>query len=406
MSRVALIGENSIEYISNLLDIWNHGDCAVLLDWRIPFETAYQMMLEAGVQKCCIESRLLKNISLPEYCCVSFSTFNIADNSPHLLPDRVRAKYHENTSDDEAVILYSSGTTGRSKGIILSHYAITTNADAILDYMKLNNSDCLYIAKSLSHSSTLTGELVVSLRSGANVVLAPNVVPPRYVLNRVKEFSITTLCLNPTLLRMFSEECKKKEYDLDSLKTIYCSGAILNDKVYSEAHDILKGVDIFNVYGLSEAGPRVAAQTKECCKSNSVGKAIKDVEVIIVGDDGIPVNNGEYGLIHVNTSSRYSGYVSGKEKHKSLYRNWLNTGDIGNIDEFGELHVTGRVDDVIIIDSHKVYPGDIERLILDNTDVTDCYVSRFTYNGAEMIGCLYVSDKYCTISIMHKWERL
>lgn len=402
MPRVALICENSVEYVDKLLDIWNNGDCAVLLDWRIPFETTYRMMLEAGVEKCFIESRLVENISLTEYPEISFTTFDIADHSPHILPDNVRSKYCENMSGNEAVILYSSGTTGKSKGIILSHYAITVNADAIIDYMKLDRGDCLYIAKSMTHSSTLTGELLVSLRSGANVVIAPTVVPPRYVLSRIKEFSVTTLCLNPTLLRMFSEECKKKSYDLTSLKTIYCSGSILNDKVYSEAHEVFKGIDIFNVYGLSEAGPRVAAQTKECCKSNSVGRAIKGVEVVIVDDNGIPVNNGERGIIHVNTPSRYSGYVSGTEKHKSLYRSWLNTGDIGYIDEFRELHVTDRADDVIIIDSHKVYPRDIERLILNNTDVTDCVVSGFTYNGAVTIGCLYVSNIDCTQSIIHK----
>jgi len=56
MSRVALIGENSVEYVNALLDIWNNGDCAVLLDWRIPFKTAVKMMVEAGVTRCCIES--------------------------------------------------------------------------------------------------------------------------------------------------------------------------------------------------------------------------------------------------------------------------------------------------------------------------------------------------------------
>ena len=56
MMRVALIGENSIEYVNMLLDIWNNGDCAVLLDWRIPFEAAYQMMLEAGVTRCFMEN--------------------------------------------------------------------------------------------------------------------------------------------------------------------------------------------------------------------------------------------------------------------------------------------------------------------------------------------------------------
>lgn len=401
MSRIALIGENSAEYVNKLLDIWDSGDCAVLIDWRTPFETAYQMMLEAGVVECYIESRLTKNIILSKYSSVSFSLFEISDNSPHLLPDSVRAKYQENTNDEEAVILYSSGTTGKSKEIILSHYAVTTNADAILDYMRLDHNDCLYIVKSLSHSSTLTGELVVALRSGANVVLAPTVVPPRYVLIRLRTYSVTILCLNPTLLRMYYEECRKKEYNLGSLKTIYCSGAVLYDKVYSEAHEILKGINIFNVYGLSEAGPRVAAQTEDCCKSNSVGKAIKGVEVIIVREDGILASNGELGIIHVKTPSLYSGYILGTQKNKSLYNSWLNTGDIGYIDEYGELHITNRVDDVITINSHKVYLGDIKRLILENKDVTDCAVCKSAYDGLEFIECLYVSITDCTVSIIH-----
>ena len=402
MSRVALIGENSVVYVSILLDIWNNGDCAVLLDWRIPFATLYRLMLEANVTKCYIERRILEGASILEKSRISFYPFDITDNNPQLLPDNVRNKYHENMSNSEAAILYSSGTTGKSKGIILSHYAITANADAILDYMKLDANDCLYITKSLSHSSTLTGELVVSLRSRAGIVLAPTVVPPRYILSRLREFSVTTFCLNPTLLRMLLDECRKKEYDLGSLKTIYCSGACLNDKVYSEASDVFKKIDIFNVYGLSEAGPRVTAQTKERRNNNSVGKAIEGVEVVIIGDDGIPANNSTYGIIHVNTPSRYNGYISGAEKHKSLYRNWLNTGDIGYIDEFGELHIVGRVDDIIIVDSHKIYPEDIERLILENAGVIDCAISKFAYNGVEMIGCLYVSESNmdCTVSII------
>ena len=392
VARIALIGENSIEYVDKLLSIWNSGNCAVLLDWRIPFETAYRMMLEAHVETCYIESSLLLNETVETYSDISFITFRIADRQPHLLPDNIRIKYCENKSGEEAVVLYSSGTTGASKGIILTHYAITINADAILGYMNLSRIDCLYIAKSLSHSSTLTGELIVALRSGANVVLAPTIVPPRYVLNRIDEFSITTLCLNPTLLRMYSEEYRKKKFNINSLRTIYCSGSILCDRVYLDAHEVFKGIDIFNVYGLSEAGPRVAAQTKECCKSNSVGKAIQGVEFIIVDDNGIPVSNGERGVIHVNTPSCYSGYVTGVEKHKSLYRNWLNTGDIGYLDEFSELHIVDRSDDILQINSYKLYPSDIEQVILSSTDILDCIVVDCIVGSNHFLGCAYVGD--------------
>lgn len=115
MARIALIGENSIEYVDKLLSIWNSGNCAVLLDWRIPFETAYRMMLEAHVETCYIESSLLLNETVETYSDISFITFRIADRQPHLLPDNIRIKYCENKSGEEAVVLYSSGTTGASK---------------------------------------------------------------------------------------------------------------------------------------------------------------------------------------------------------------------------------------------------------------------------------------------------
>lgn len=91
----------------------------------------------------------------------------------------------------------------------------------------------------------------------------------------------------------------------------------------------MSGISVFNVYGLSEASPRVTAQTPECCKSNSVGKPIGGIEVAIVDDNGTLVPNGKRGIIHVSTPSLFSGYVIGERKHPSLYRGWLNTGDIG-----------------------------------------------------------------------------
>lgn len=405
MSRIALIGENSIEHVNVLLDIWNNGDCVVLLDWRIPFEAAYQIMQEASVTRCYIEKRLFDEASIPNNSSIMFETFVIANYSAHLLPEKIRKQYRENDSQDEAVILYSSGTTGKSKGIILTHFAININAEAILDYMSLNNNDCLYIVKSLSHSATLTGELLAALKSGADVVLAPTIVPPRYVLNQIAKFNVTVLCLNPLLVRMYAEEYQRKKYVINSLKTIYISGAVLNDDVYSIAHKTFKNIDIFNVYGLSEAGPRVTAQTKECCKSNSVGRAIRDVEIMVVDDNGKPVKDHERGIIHVKTPSRFSGYVFGTAKQKSLYLDWLNTGDIGFIDEYGELHIIDRVDDMIIINAHKVYPGDIEKLILMNPDVTDCAVSRCFRNGEDAIGCIYVGKTGLTTDIIRQLKK-
>ena len=112
MSRVALIGENSIGYVNALIDIWNNGDCAVLLDWRIPFIIAIQMMRESNVRKCYIERPLLKKIEEKSFSDIKFITFEKGNNSAELLPPRIYDKYNSNYSSDEAIVLYSSGTTG------------------------------------------------------------------------------------------------------------------------------------------------------------------------------------------------------------------------------------------------------------------------------------------------------
>ena len=331
MARVALIGENSAEYIETLLDIWNNGDCAVLLDWRIPYQTIIEMMKEARVGKCYIEKQQLDKgfDTLSEE--IMFIPFEKNNNYAKYLPNEIYRKFNSNYSSDEAIILYSSGTTGKSKGIILSHYAINTNADAIIDYMKPSADDCIYIAKTLSHSSTLTGELLVALKTHAKLVVAPTIVPPRYILNKINELRVSIICLNPTLLSMFADEYQRSNHKISSLRTIYVSGSILNDKIYAKAQKVFPNITIYNVYGLTEAGPRVTAQRVDCCASNSVGKPIKGVAIAIVDEHGSPVVKGKHGIIHVNTQSQLSGYVSGENKQPSLFKSWLNTGDYGKV---------------------------------------------------------------------------
>ena len=402
MARVALIGTNSIGYIHTLIHIWNNGFCAVLIDYQTPFHAAIQLMQEAEVQKCYLQEDLWSE-HISSCSKIEFVRYPTNSKLTFTLPNFIYDEFRPNYSNNEAVIIYSSGTTGKSKGIILSHFAINTNADAIIDYMNpLAQTDCIYTVRHLSHSSTLTGELLVALKSHTGMVIAASAVPPRIILSSVKEYGVTILCINPALLSLLCDEAKRKLYDVSCLQKVYVSGAILNDAIYEKAKNVLTDISVFNVYGLSETAPRVTAQTSDCCKSNSAGKPIKGVEVIITNESGISVPNGIRGIIQVKTPSLFSGYIVGNAKHSPLCKGWLNTGDIGFWDEFGELHVVGRVDDVIICDAHKIYPADVEKLILTDTSISDCAVSRCTVNGTEVIGCLYVCSRDCTADIIHR----
>lgn len=122
------------------------------------------------------------------------------------------------------------------------------------------------------------------------------------------------------------------------------------------------GCPVYNVYGQSECGPRITAQTKDCCHGNSAGKPIKNIEVKI--DD-----NGE---ILVKTNALFSGYTNLNIET----REWHRTGDLGYIGTDGELYVTGRTDNMIVIGAHNIYPEAIEKVIMENTDVDDCIVYK------------------------------
>lgn len=372
MSRIALIGENSVSYINQLIKIWNRGHCAVLIDWRIPFKTAIEMMKETAVLECHIDRNIRDKIDLFPEDKIKYVTFD-NKNSVEILPEDMYSQFHANYSRNEAVIIYSSGTTGKAKGIVLSHYAINTNADSIIDYMVPQKNDCIYIIKSLSHSSTLIGELLISLKTHTKLVISPTVISSHSVLTNIKKYRVTILCINPTLLSIYAKDHKNHNYDLSTLKKIYVSGSPLSNNIYKFARNTFKGIMINNVYGLSEAGPRITAQNGET-HNNSVGKPIKGVNVIIVDNGGNPVKPNVCGIVHVKTPSKFDRYISCNCGPPLLYGDWLNTYDRGYFDENGELYIVGRVDNCFMYQSHKIYPEDIEKALLSLGVFEECLV--------------------------------
>ena len=370
--RIGLIGDNSLEFIKILLQIWRDGNCAVIIDWRMPMNKTVELLIEAGVEYCYIDGILLQESIYCEGMPFNFIPYTKNGEVVTLVPTELMDGYRSEYNDAEAIILYSSGTTGKSKGVILSYNAINTNADAILKYMKLNQNDSVYIVKTLSHSSTIVGELIVALKAKCELYVSATIVPPKFVLDNIDRFKITTFCVNPSLLSLYCKSEKVKRHEFSSLKAIYVSGSLLTQIQINDAKLAFKSANLLNVYGLTEAGPRVTAQTISGNNvDGSVGKPIDGVKIKIVPRDNL--SDEKYGVIMVKTPSVFYGYVSGSEASVKVNEDgWLNTGDIGYINDNNDLVVIGRYDNMMSIGSHNVFPEDIEFIIKKSGLVEDC----------------------------------
>lgn len=401
MANIALIGFNSIEYVEKLIDIWNNGNCAILIDCNTPYESLVELMKIANTETCYIDNAILNDTFRLNDKKINFIVYQSTYKKFSYLPKFIRNKYVYNDSNTPAIIIFSSGTTGKAKGVILTHFAISKNSDMIYQSMEINEKDAMYVVKKFSHSSVLIGELLVALKYNIKVLIGPIVVPTRLLLSNISKYKITVVCINPTIVRLISKELDKEEYNLSNFKKIFISGDKLYFKDILDIRKKLNKVEVYNMYGLSEAGPRVTMQNKKNCFQNSVGVPINCVEVKVINEYHKNCKTNEYGIIFVKTPSKYSGYINNCIKFNDPKDEWINTGDIGYFDKNGELFIIGRIDDVIIIDSHKIYPSDIENKIIKTFGFIECVILKSSNSKTAISNliCLYVGEEQKEITI-------
>ena len=370
--RIGLMGHNSVEFIEQLIGIWNNNDSAVLIDYDMPIDALQRIISNNLIASLRIEDSLslkFDNALLN----ANVTLYSVCTPLPCLLPDRIYDEFTERYDEDEAVVIFSSGTTGLNKGISLSHRALNNNADSIIHYMQPKAADCLYLNKKITHSSSLTGELLVALKERIKIVVAPIIIPPRIAFRIISDFGVSILCCNPALLKMYVDEVERATRFPEAIKTIYTSGDVISVKAIERARSVFTR-PVYNVYGQTECGPRISAQTEDCCRGNSVGKPIKNVEIKI----------DTSGEVLVKTNALFSGYTASAAEAPG---EWHGTGDLGFIDENGELYITGRTNSLIVIGAHNIYPEAVEQTIIENTVISDCLV----YKDAEKLACDYVS---------------
>jgi long-chain acyl-CoA synthetase len=270
--------------------------------------------------------------------------------------------------DDLAALLYTGGTTGRAKGVMLSHRNLWEAGSGMDKVARSMGSTRTLLPLPLSHAFGLN-VLVSGLHSAERQVsVMQRWFDPKGWLELVQEHRLETSPVVPSMMGMLLDQ-PFADYDLSSLRTFGCGGAPLLPHL-REKVEAAFGVTILEGYGCTESSAIVTAATADDLRPGSVGRPAPHAEVAIVGPDGGRLPAGEEGEICVRGSGVMLGYWHDPDLTAQTIRDgWLHTGDVGRLDEDGFLYVVDRVKDLIIRGGFNVYPRDVEDVLIDHPAV-------------------------------------
>lgn len=274
---------------------------------------------------------------------------------------------------DNAAIIYSSGSTGMPKGIVLSHRNLWDGAHIVCSYLDLEGSDRIAGIMSFNFDYGLN-QIFCMLRVGASLHLHKFHFP-KDVFQFIRDSSITTLPLMPVFLnRLFEQRFYKPSFadGIETLRRITTSGGRMPRETLDAMENAFPGTKIFLMYGLTEAFRSTYLEPSQVgIRPGSIGKAIPDVEILVVDENGDvcpPDVPGE--LIHLGGVIA-KGYWNAPEKTAERFRPWPNasgntqiavfSGDVVKRDVDGYLYFIGRNDNMIKTSGHRVSPEEIER---------------------------------------------
>ena len=285
------------------------------------------------------------------------------------------------------LIMCTSGTTGKPKGAMLSEDNIMTNVSDVSDYFQMDTTDTILIARPLYHCAVLTGEFLTSIVRGANIRFYSEQFNPTKMLELIKEHCITAFCGTPTLLSIMARF--NRGTVAQTLKHICISGECMSSEVGRKISASFPNCNIYHIYGLTEACPRVSYLPPEYFIEfpDCVGIPLKSVSIKILDHSGNPCNVNEEGILYVKGNNVMLGYYREPEKTSSvLIDGWLCTGDIAVINDTGFLKIKGRNDDLIIKSGMNVYPAEIENVLKQDMRVKEVLVYGYRDGVGTQIG--------------------
>lgn len=283
-----------------------------------------------------------------------------------------------NGGDDIAGLFYTGGTTGRSKGVVLSHDNLVFNALNVIAEMGYDRDSVYMHAAPMFHLADMASTYAVTLAAGTHCIV------PRFdvdsVLKSIQQEGVTHILLVPTMINLLASSGRIRDYDVSSVKRMLYGASPMPEAVLLSAMEQMPSAAFAQGYGQTEASPIITYLGPEHHvvggeKLRSVGRAAIGVEVMILDKDDHEVARGIVGEICVRAPNVMQGYWGMESETEDTLRNgWLHTGDLGYMDEDGFIFIVDRAKDMVISGGENIFSVEVEGAIYSHPAVQECAV--------------------------------
>ncbi len=283
-------------------------------------------------------------------------------------------KFPSVTTEDVAVLLYTSGTSGLPKGVLLTYGNLQSDVDAAIAHANLQSQHKFLGVIPLFHAFGLTAMMLAPIQLGATIVYMARFSPVG-ALNAIREHKVSLMFGVPS---MFGAILRLKDARPEDFKNMYAvmSGGEPLPQALREGFRQRFGAPLYEGYGLSETSPVVTLNTPQAHRPGSVGKPLPGVHVRICDEESQSLGPDQVGEVWLKGPMIMKGYHNLPAETLSALTadGYFKTGDLGKIDADGFLHITGRKKDMIIVAGEKAYPREIEEILASHPTVADAAV--------------------------------
>lgn len=368
--RVGLLMTNSVEFLECFFGLARIGAIVVPLNWRLAPPEIASLANDAGLGLLIYDSEFLPAVDAArgdlrvKSCIVVGAKVGADDGSYAELLEQASTDQAPTAGggDDPLVIMFTSGTTGRQKGAVLTHNNLFYDACTVSHSLDWRTTDRVLVAMPLFHIGALI-YTVIDVHIGSTTVLMRAFDPGAY-LKTVQEHQVTSLLAVPAMLSFMLQSPAFKDADLSSVRCVLCGAAPVPVPLIQAWAQ--RGIAIQQVYGLTECagGAAVLGPQRAIEKVGSTGLAMFHTDIRVLNDQGDDVGVGEVGEIAIRGPHVMREYWNNPQATAETVKNgWLYTGDLGRFDKEGYLYIVERKKDMIISGGENIYPAEIESVL-------------------------------------------